>query len=69
MLTRQFICQHDDESNAEFEKRVNKLFETQNALFKEGDSMSHDVHVSRNNKIFMIVACKFKEIESNKVGF
>lgn len=69
MLTRQFIFQHDDESNAAFEKRVNELFEKQNALFKDGDHMSHDVHISKNNKIFMIVACKFKENEPNKVGF
>lgn len=69
MLKRKCIYQYNNESNEEFEKRINELLKKEDTSFKEDDKLQFDMMCNNDNKIFIMMACKSKENKSNNIGF
>lgn len=71
MLKRKFFIKYENESNEQFEKRINEFLQKSDKEYHKDDTVGHDSFTSRNGKILCILFHHLTEDDSKnkKVGF
>lgn len=71
MLKRKFFIRYENESNEQFEKRINEFIQKDDEEYHSTDNVGHSTFGSSNGKILCILFHHATEDEAKKqkVGF
>ena len=70
MLKRKVFIKHDDESNEQFENRINQYFEETSISYKENDSLGHFSNISSDGSTMTFLFYHISNAEVKKqIGF
>ena len=71
MLKRKFFIKYENESNEQFENRINEFLNENDKQYNTNDSMGNNTFVSSNGTILCILFYHLSESDSKKqkVGF
>lgn len=70
MLKRKMFIKHNDESNEQFENRINEYLKEDDALFTKDNHVGHYCHISNDgSKIILLFHHETNEETKKQIGF